>query len=435
MKQASVLDRRSFVKALLAAGATSVVASCRSAPAGDTPSAPAGGKIDAPSWIHPASLIRPLPGPGGNLAWKAGDTLKWLTPEKIAPGKPADLLASLPKEKLADMYHKLWVIRLWETAVKDLSVTGKDGLYGVVHLYVGQEAMAVGSIAALNPDDYITSTHRGHGHVIARGTDINKMMAEMFMKATGSNKAYGGSMHICDESKGVLSANPIVGAGAYIGAGAAYNMKVRGSKQVVMTFLGDGATNSPYYFSALRQATMYKCPLVVVVENNFQNMWISMATVSPTPWCADLTVGLGIPSVVVDGNDIAAMYAATKEAAERARAGEGPSVVEGITYRWLDHDGFAGAKERVDGAFNLPYRTDDEVRQWIARDPIKRFHSFLVEKKLFTDADLKAAEAGARKAVDDSIDFARKSPLPAPEDGVKNVWSLGPLPATQFGKG
>jgi TPP-dependent pyruvate/acetoin dehydrogenase alpha subunit len=434
MKQVSVLDRRTFVKALLAAGATSIVVSCRSAPAGETPAAPAGGQAAVPSWLHPTSLVRPSPGPGGNLAWKVGDTLKWLTPEKIAPGKPADLLASLPKEKLADMYRQLWVIRLWETAIKDLTVTGKDGLYGLAHLYIGQEAMAVGPIAALNADDYVISTHRGHGHVIAKGADINKMMAEMFMKATGTNKAYAGSMHIFDRSKGVLKASPIVGAGAYLGAGAAYNMKVRGSNQVVMTFLGDGATNSAYYFSAIRQATMYKCPLVVVVENNFQNMWVPMPTVSPTPWCADLTVGLGIPSVVVDGNDIAAMYSATKEAVDRARVGDGPSVVEGITYRWLDHDGFAGTKAGVDGAFGLPYRTDDEVRQWIARDPIKRFQSFMVERKLFTDADLKAVEAGARKAVDDSIDFARKSPLPAPEDGVKNVWSLGPVPATQFGR-
>ena len=431
MKHISVMDRRTFVKAVLAAGATSVVTSCRSAPAGETPTIPA---RDVPSWISPASLVRPLQGPGGNLAWRAGDTLKWLPPEKIAPGKPADLLAGLPKEKLTDMYRKLWTIRLWETAVKDVTVAARDGLYGVVHLYVGEEAMAVGAVAALNADDYVVSTHRGHGHNIAKDCDINKMMAEMFMKATGSNKAYGGSMHVSETGKGVLTADPIVGSGAYIGAGAAYNMKVRGTKQVVVTFMGDGATNSAYYFSAIRQATMYKCPLVVVIENNFQNMWIPMAAVSPTHWCADLTVGLGIPSVVVDGNDVAAMYAATKEAVDRARAGEGPSVVEGYTYRWLDHDGFAGAEVGVDGAFGLPYRTDDEVRQWISRDPIKRFHTFLVDKKLFTDADLKAVEAGARKAVDDAVDFARKSPLPAPEDGVKNVWSLGPLPATQFGK-
>jgi TPP-dependent pyruvate/acetoin dehydrogenase alpha subunit len=431
MKQASMLDRRTFVKALLAAGATGVVASCGSAPAGGA-SGTSGGAV--PSWIHPSSVIRPSPGPGGNLAWAVGDTLKWLTPEKIAKGKPADLLAGLPNDKLADMYRKAWVIRFWETTVKDLSVGGKDSLYGLVHLYVGEEAIAVGSTAALNPDDYVVSNHRGHGHVIARGTDINSMMAEMFMKATGTNKAYAGSMHIHDVSKGVLSTSPIVGGGAYIGAGAAYNMKVRGSKQVVLTFVGDGGTNSPYYFSAIRQATMYKCPMVVVIENNFQNMWIPMATVTPAHWCADLTVGLGIPSVVVDGNDVAAMYSATKDAVDRARAGDGPSVVEGITYRWLDHDGFAGAKVGVDAAFGLPYRTDDEVRQWVSRDPIKRFHSFLVERKLFADADLNAIQEEARKAVDDSVDFARKSPLPALEDGLKNVWALGPVRATQFGK-
>jgi len=431
MRQISLIDRRTFVKAVLAAGATSMVTSCRSTPSGATPTIPAGG---VPSWIHPSSLVRPLPGPGGNLSWRLGDTLKWLTPEKIAPGKAADLLAGLPKAKLTDIYSKLWTIRLWETAVKDVTVAARDGLYGVVHLYLGEEAMAVGSIAALNPDDYVVSTHRGHGHNIAKGGDLNKMMAEMFMKATGSNRAYGGSMHVSEVGKGVLTSNPIVGAGSYIGAGAALNIKARGTKQVVVTFMGDGASNSAYYFSAIRQATLYKCPLVMVIENNFQNMWISMGVVSATKWCADLTVGLGIPSVVVDGNDVAAMYAATKEAVDRARAGEGPSVIEGYTYRWLDHDGFAGAKVGIDGAFGLPYRTDDEVRQWISRDPIKRFHSFLVDKKLFTDAELKAIEAGAQKAVDDAVDFARKSPLPAQEDGVKNAWTLGPVPATQFGK-
>jgi pyruvate dehydrogenase E1 component alpha subunit len=258
------------------------------------------------------------------------------------------------------------------------------------------------------------------------------MSAEIFMKETGYNKGFGGSMHITDAALGILGMNGIVGAAWYIAAGAAYAAKLRGSKQVAVGFGGDGAANSVYYFSALRNAWNYKLPFVAVVENNFYQISIPMASNIPGGNASTYTKGLPIPSVTVDGNDVAAVFAATMEAVERARAGFGPSVIEAITYRWYDHSGFAGAKEGVDGAFGLPYRSDTEVKTWMERDPIPRYKQFLLERKLFTEAELTTLETEAQTAVDASIEFARKSPLTKPEDGVLNVYAKGSVEPTQF---
>src|SRR5262249_48294273 len=188
-------------------------------------------------------------GPGGNRNWQPGDTTKFLPPEKIATkGKAAEVLAGLPRDKLLTIYQRMTASRKWETAMKDLFVGGKDGLYGAFHTYIGEEAIACGVMAALNDDDYIASTHRGHGHLIAKGGDLNKMASEIFFKETGYNKGYGGSMHITDMSKGIMGMNGIVGASYYLAAGAAMRGMVRGTKQVGVAFFGDGAANSPYYF-------------------------------------------------------------------------------------------------------------------------------------------------------------------------------------------
>jgi pyruvate dehydrogenase E1 component alpha subunit len=284
----------------------------------------------------------------------------------------------------------------------------------------------------LNKDDYIVSTHRGHGHLIAKGGDLNKMSAEIFFKQTGYNKGFGGSMHITDASLGILGMNGIVGAAWYIAAGAAYGAKIRGTKQVAVGFGGDGAANSVYYFSALRNAWNYKLPFVAVVENNFWQIAIPMASNIIGGNASTYTKGLPIPSVTVDGNDVAEVFAATNEAVARARAGFGPSVIEAMTYRWYDHAGFAGAKVGVDGAFGLPYRPDSDVRMWMTRDPIPRFKAFLLDRKLFTEEELTKIETDAQKAVDTSVEFARKSPLTKPEDAVLNVYAKGSVEPTQF---
>jgi pyruvate dehydrogenase E1 component alpha subunit len=261
------------------------------------------------------------------------------------------------------------------------------------------------------------------------------MSAEIFFKATGYNKAYGGSMHITDVSKGILGMNGIVGASWFIGAGAASSAQVRKTKQVAVSFAGEGATNSVYFFSAIRNAAMYKLPYIQVIENNQYNISQRYRNNTPLEHVSDNTKGLGIPVTVVDGNDVAAVYAAAKAAADRARAGEGPSVIEALTYRWYDHSGVAGAKVGVDGAFGLPYRPDAELREWMAKDPIVRFKTFLLNRQIATESELAKLDADIQKAVDDSVEFARNSADPDPKSGLANVYATGEVAATQFFNG
>lgn len=394
------IDRRTFLKLMGSTGATAAVVS-----------------VGNPLGLGGHMLVKPPVRPDGG---------------PLSAIKAADLLASQPKEKLAEIFSTLNKARKWETTMKDLFVGGQDGLYGAFHLYIGEEAISSGVSAVLNKDDYVVSTHRGHGHLIAKGGDLNKMSAEIFMRETGYNKGFGGSMHITDTSLGILGMNGIVGASWYIAAGGAYAAKVRGTKQVAIAYGGDGAANSPYYFSALRNALNYKLPMVAVVENNFWQIAIPMASNVPGGQTSTYTKGLPIPSVTVDGNDVAQVFAATVEAVDRARAGYGPSVIEAVTYRWYDHAGFAGAKVDVDGAFGLPYRSDAEVKMWMERDPIPRYKQFLLDRQLFTESELTALELGAQKAVDDSVEFARNSPLTKPEDGVNFVYAEGAVEPTQF---
>jgi TPP-dependent pyruvate/acetoin dehydrogenase alpha subunit len=429
-EQNATTDRRTLLKILGSAGATSAVFSaCGKSIA--TASAESHASLTGGKWEKTISLA--TAGPGGNPNWQAGDAVKFLPPEKMAThGRAAAILASLPKDKLLTIYQRMNASRKWETAMKDLFVGGKDGLYGAFHTYVGEEAMANGVMAALNDDDYIASTHRGHGHLIAKGGDLNKMAAEIFFKETGYNKGYGGSMHITDMSKGIMGMNGIVGASYYLAAGAALRARVRGTKQVSVAFFGDGAANSPYYFSAIRSCTNYQVPVIFVNENNFQYMGVPMATVCPTKYISEYTKGLDIPHHLVDGNDVAAVYAATKEAVDWARAGRGPSMIEGITYRWYDHSGFAGGRVGRDAAWGLPYRSDEELRQWMTRDPIVRFKAWLLEKELAKASELAKIEADTQAAVEASIAFARQSKDPDPSAGVLNTHAGGPVPATQF---
>lgn len=394
------IDRRTFLKMMGTAGATAAFVSV----------------------AQPAALGEAFfqPPPGTNP-----------TPLGLSL-QPGDVLASQPKEKLASIYSGMVRSRKWETAMKDLFVGGKDNLYGAFHPYVGEEAIANGVMGALNKDDYIASTHRGHGHLIAKGGDLNKMAAEIFFRQGGYNRGFGGSMHITDLSLGIMGMNGIVGAAWYPAAGAAYAAKLRGTKQVAVGFGGDGASNSVYFFSAVRNAYNYRLPAIFVVENNYWQIAIPMITNVINGQASTYTKGLPVPSITVDGNDVAAVFAATLEAVDRARNGGGPSVIEGMTYRWYDHAGFAGAKVGVDGAFGLPYRSDDDVKMWMTRDPIPRYKTFLLGRKLFTDAELTKIETDAQAAVDASVAFARSSPPVNPPDGVTNVYAKGSVKPTQF---
>ena len=422
------IDRRSLLKLMGTAGATAtVVSACGSSFDGSVSAAGlTGGKFEKTVNLATA-------GPGGNKNWKPGDSVNFLPPQEIpTSGAASDALASLGKEKLMALYGQMHASRKWETTMKDLFLGGKDGLYGQFHTYVGEEAIAVGVMSVLNDDDYIASTHRGHGHLIAKGGDLNRMTAEIFFRETGYNKGYGGSMHITDMSKGIMGMNGIVGASYYMAAGAALHGMVKGTKQVGVAFFGDGAAASPYYFSAVRSCANLKAPVIFVNENNLQYMGVPMAFTAPTKYISEYTKGLDIPTFLVDGNDLAAVHAATKEAVDWARAGKGPSMIEGITYRWYDHSGFAGGKVNQDGAMGLPYRTDDEVKQWMSRDPILRYKNWLLAKGLATEADMKTVEAEMQSKVDASVEFARKSSLPNPEAGVLNTYAQGAAEATQF---
>ena len=427
-EQYGKVDRRALLKMMGAAGASATVMSACGTPFGGSVSAQGltGAEFDKTVQLATA-------GPGGNKNWQPGDAAKFVPPETIPTrGAASDVVAALPKEQLLKLYWQMQASRRWESTMKDLFLAGEDGLYGAFHTYVGEEAMAVGAVGALNEDDYIASTHRGHGHLIAKGGDLNKMSAEIFFKESGYNKGYGGSMHITDMSKGIMGMNGIVGASFYMTAGAALRGMVRGTKQVGMAFFGDGAAASPYYFSAVRSCANHKIPVLFVNENNFQYMALPVALTLPTKYVSEYTKGLNIPHHLVDGNDLTAVYAATKEAVDWARAGNGPSVIEGITYRWYDHAGFAGARAGEDGAMRLPYRTDEEVRAWMARDPISRYQGWLLAKDLVTESELAEVEQATQAAVDASITFARQGQDPDPEAGVLHTHASGPVAATQF---
>jgi len=340
--------------------------------------------------------------------------------------------ADVSDDKLVNMYTLMLRSRWWEAAMKDAFLAGKDGLYGACHLYIGEEATAVGTISALNADDYIASTHRGHGHLIAKGGDLKKMAAEMFFTTEGYNKGFGGSMHLTDVSRGILGMNGIVGPSHLLAAGAAYGIKVRGTKQVAMSFGGDGSVNNGWFYSALRNASLYKLPLVAVIENNGYQIDMPTEKTIALAELATIAKGLEIPGETVDGNDVLAVNAVAQRAVARARDGLGPTLIEAKTYRWFDHQGMAGAKIGEFGAFGLPYRTDREVRFWMSRDPIARMRNFLFGEKLLTEESDAKLVAGIKQEVAESLDYARTCPHPAGELGLTNVYAEGSVSPSQF---
>ncbi len=332
----------------------------------------------------------------------------------------------LSAEQLAAMYTDMLKIRLWESKVKDLILMG--GFRGVAHLYVGEEAIAVGVCRALRKDDYIASTHRGHGHLIAKGGDLGLMLAEITHKATGSCKGYGGSMHITDMSLGILGMNGIVGSSHLMAAGAAYGIRVKDTDQVAVSFGGDGSLQNSFFSSGANAAAAWKLPWIGIIENNGYQIWVRATDVYGIADLARRADGFGIEGRVVDGNDVLAVYNAAKHAVEKARAGDGPTIIECKTYRWYDHYGVRGAKIGVDGAFGLGYRSDAELREWMARDPIARFRAFLVSEKVLTEQQADEIAAEVRKAVEDAAGFADAQPVPEPEDGLLNVFAEGSVP-------
>jgi TPP-dependent pyruvate/acetoin dehydrogenase alpha subunit len=317
----------------------------------------------------------------------------------------------IPRDTLVLMYERMLKIRHFENRVVDLFAAGE--IPGNVHLYLGEEAVAVGACAALNDDDYITSTHRGHGHIIAKGGDVKRMMAELYGKATGYNKGKGGSMHIAAPSLGILGANGIVGAGLPIATGAALSAKLRKSGQVAVCFFGDGASNQGTFHEAVNIASAFDLPAVYVCENNLYAVGTRQSDVRKVEDIADRGVGYGIPGLAVDGNDVVAVYEACKEAVDRARAGMGPALIECKTYRWRTH--FEGEPDT--------YRPPQEVRDWIAREPIAPYRKLLIEQGVLSETEADEVEADVVAELGRAVEYARQSPFPEPETALADLWA------------
>lgn len=285
-----------------------------------------------------------------------------------------------------------------------------------LHLSTGQEATAVGACFALRPDDYMTTTHRGHGHMLAKGADLNGMMAEILAKSTGLCKGKGGCMHVTQASIGALGANGIVGASGAVAIGAALSSKQRGSGQVALTFLGDGATAQGMFHEAVNFAAVFDLPAVFVVENNQYAEFTPLAGHTRLERLADRAKGYGIPGVVVDGNDPWAVYEAVQAAASRARSGAGPTLIEAVTYRWHGHSEGEAAV----------YRTPEEVAGWRTKDPILRWRKGLVEQGVVTESEAVAMEQGAEALVAHALASARLDPEPPAEALYQDVYAPDP---------
>ena len=316
-----------------------------------------------------------------------------------------------PKEKLIEMYRKMLEIRQFEGKVYELY--GQNLVPGTIHLYAGQEAVAVGVCANLRREDYIVSTHRGHGHCIAKGADLKRVMAEILGKKTGYCKGKGGSMHIADFSVGILGATGVVGAGIPIAVGAGLSIKLRGTDQVVACFFGDGASNQGTFHEGVNMAAIWRLPVLFVCENNLYAMGTRQSRVMLIEKISERAAAYGIPGVTVDGNDVLAVYEAAKKAIERAKRGEGPTLIECRTYRHKGHS-------RMDPA---TYRPKEEVEYWLKKDPIKRFRGRLLEMGILTEEEAKKIEDEVSQAIEEAVKFALESPYPEPEEALKDVYA------------
>ena len=320
----------------------------------------------------------------------------------------------LDAKEMIGLYRTMLRIRRFEEKVVDLYA--RQLIPGIVHLYIGQEAVATGVCATLRKGDYITSTHRGHAHCIAKGGDLRLMMAELFGKATGYCHGKGGSMHIANIDLGILGANGIVGAGTPIAGGAGLSIKMRGTDQVAVCFFGDGACNQGIFHESLNLAAAWKLPVIYICENNQYAISTAQRQVGSIEDYYLRKAAYGIEGCKVDGNDVLAVYEATHEAVERARRGEGPSLIECKTYRWRGH--YEGEADRT-----YTYRTKEEIEGWVKRCPIERFKGGLLQKGMIGETELKQIDEEIQRELEEAIRFAIDSPDPEPEDALKDLYS------------
>ena len=310
-----------------------------------------------------------------------------------------------------ELLTQMLLSRYFDEKVNDLYAEGK--VHGTAHFYVGQESVAVGAIAALKEGDVITSTHRGHGHAIAFGLDVDRMAAELLGQATGYCHGKGGSMHIADVTVGMLGANGIVGGSMGIVCGAAWAFKRRGQDNAAICFFGEGAANEGIFHEALNIAAIWKLPVVFLCENNQYGMSMSVKRATAIENISDRAAAYGMPGVTVAGTELDEVYKATLEALERARAGEGPTLLEAITYRYLGHS-------KSDA--NL-YRTREEIQTWRKRDPIQRFAAVLEGEGVLQENEWQRLDEEAKQRIEEAFEKASKEPDPEPESALEDVYA------------
>jgi pyruvate dehydrogenase E1 component alpha subunit len=317
------------------------------------------------------------------------------------------------KDFLLSLYRTMLMIRRFEE--KAIEMKARQIIPGIIHLYIGEEAVATGVCAALRKDDYISSTHRGHGHCIAKGGDLGRMMAELFGRDAGYCRGKGGSMHIADFDLGILGANAIVAAGMPISGGAALSIKMRGSDQVVACFFGDGAANQGAFHESLNLSAVWKLPVIYICENNLYAISVAQSRSTPIRDIYLRKDAYDMAGCMVDGNDVLAVYEAMKEAIDRARKGGGPTLIECKTYRFRGH--YEGEADRT-----YFYRSKEEAQQWMEKCPIKRFQKVLLDNKILDEKSLDLIEEEIQQRVEKAVEFAQNCPWPEPQDALKDLY-------------
>lgn len=325
-----------------------------------------------------------------------------------------DEVAPATRDVVLDLHRRMVRIRRFEESSGKLVETGE--IPGFLHLYVGQEAVAAGVGSVLTDADQVTSTHRGHGHAIAKGAELRPMFAELYAKTTGYCKGRGGSMHIVDMNRGMLGANAIVGGGIPIAVGAGFASQYRGDGTVAVTFFGDGATNIGAFHESINMAAVWDLPVIFVCENNGYAEFTSQENHMRLTDIADRAASYGIPGIICDGMDSLAVRAAALEAVERARRGEGPTLIEAKTYRYFDHQGIKGMR--------IPYRDPAEVEAWQSRDPIRLIETIGIERGLASADEFATIWTEVEAEIMDGIDFARVSPDPDPATILDDVYTV-----------
>jgi TPP-dependent pyruvate/acetoin dehydrogenase alpha subunit len=335
------------------------------------------------------------------------------TPETPGNRNPVE---RAERDRLVWMYRTMLRIRAFDDRIVELC--GAARIAGAVHSYVGQEAVAAGVCAHLRPDDYVVSTHRGHGHLLAKGGDMGRMMAELFGKVDGYCRGKGGSMHITALDLGMLGANGIVAGGIPIAAGAGTAIRLRGGDQVVVCFFGDGAANNGAFHEGVNLAATWDLPVLFVCENNLYAQFTPQSMHAKTPDLYLRAQGYGIPGRAVDGNDSLAVATAAAAAIARARRGDGPTLIEAKTYRWYGH--------AINNPASALGRDPREVEAWKARDPIPRLERHLFERGVLDEPEAAAIREAVDRELAAAIDFAEASPLPAPEEALLHVYAALP---------